>query len=32
MRLSEILLEGQPPIKDRIIYAIKKDGGNINAL
>jgi len=30
MRLSEILLEGQPPIKDRIIDAIKKDGGNIN--
>jgi hypothetical protein len=30
MRFSEILLEGQPPIKDRIIDAIKKDGGNIN--
>jgi len=30
MRFREILSEGQPPIKDRIIDAIKKDGGNIN--
>lgn len=30
MRFSEILSEGQPPIKDRIVDAIKKDGGNIN--
>jgi hypothetical protein len=27
MRFSEILLEGQIPIKDRIIDAIKKDSG-----
>jgi hypothetical protein len=30
MRINEILSEGQPPIKDRIIAAIKQDGGNIN--
>ena len=30
MRFIEILSEGQPPIKDRIIDAIKKDNGNIN--
>ena len=30
MKISDILSEGQPPIKDRIIAAIKQDGGNIN--
>ena len=30
MRFTEILTEGQPPIKDRIRDAIKQDGGNIN--
>ena len=30
MRITELLSEGQPPIKDRIIDAIKQDGGSIN--